>query len=95
MRIVISGIAVAFFLPVAASAQAISNDMTCEEAVAHYEEHGRIDTIDEGQVLPIDEGVPVSKRDDLPCDQGELPGPVLLKTKDKNECAVAYTCPEP
>ena len=94
MRTIISGIALAFLLPAAASAEAISNDMSCEEAVAHYEEHGRIDTIDEGQVLPIDEGVPVSKRRDLACDEDELPGPVLLKTKDKAECAVAYTCPE-
>ena len=63
--------------------------MTCEEAAAYFEEHNRIDTIDEGQVLPVDEGVPVSKRQDLACDQGELPGPVLLKTKDKDECAVS------
>jgi len=62
--------------------------------VAHYEEHGRIDTIDECQVLPIDEGVPGSKRRDLAYDEDELPSPVLLKTKDKAECAVAYTCPE-
>lgn len=94
MRTIISSIALALFLPAAASAQAISNDMTCEQAVAHYEEHGRIDTIDEGQVLPIDEGVPVSQRENLACDEGEVPGPVLLKTSDKNECAVAYTCPE-
>ena len=94
MRTIISGILFVFCLQSAASAQAISDNMTCEQAVAHYEQHNRIETIAEGQVIPIDEGVPVSKREELPCDEGELPGPVFVKTTDKRECAIAYTCPE-
>ncbi len=85
---------IALCLPAAASAQAISDDMTCEEAVAYYEKNRRIETRDEGQVLPIDGGVPVSQRNDIACDPGELPSPILLKTRDKEECAVAYSCPE-
>lgn len=92
MRMIFTGVALAFCLPVSALAQSISNDMSCEQAVSYYEEHGRIDTKAEDQVLPIEEGVPASKRDDVTCDRGGPPEAVFVKTTDKDRCAVAYTC---
>lgn len=83
---------IALCLPTAASAQ-LSNDMTCEEAVTHFEENGRIETNDNGEVLPIFGGVPVSQRNDLQCEDNAVPTPTLLKTSDSEECAVAYACP--
>lgn len=84
---------VALCIPVTASAEALSNDMTCEEAVAHYEEHGRIDTTVDGQVLPIYGGVPVSEREGMWCDEDEAPTETFVKTKDKEQCAISYSCP--
>lgn len=82
-----------FLLPVAASAQDVSNDMTCEEAKSYYAEHGMIQTRDGDQVLPIDQGVPEARRGELQCEvQGNVSLPVFVKTSDMEECAIAYAC---
>lgn len=91
---IITASIIAFCLPAPAWAQTNSTEMTCEQAVAYYERHNRIETVAEGEVIPLDEGVPVSQRNDLPCEPGSLPAPVFVPTKDKRECAVAYSCPE-
>jgi hypothetical protein len=79
--------------PASAFAQALSNDMTCAEAVAHYEKHGRIDTNLNGQILPIYGGVPVSERAGMWCDEDEAPTETFVKTRDRAQCAISYSCP--
>lgn len=83
----------ALCIPATAWAEVLSNDMTCAEAVAHYEEHGRIDTNHDGQVLPIYGGVPVSEREGMWCDEDEAPTETFVKTRDKEQCAISYSCP--
>ena len=83
---------IAFAVPATAWAEALSNDMTCDEAVAHYEEHGRIDTNVDGQVLPIYGGVPVSERAGMICDEDDAPSETFVKTKDKEQCPIAFSC---
>ncbi|MEM6462476.1 MAG: hypothetical protein AAF724_11215 [Pseudomonadota bacterium] len=83
---------IALCFPATAWAETVSNNMTCEEAVAHYERDGRIDTIAEGEVVPIFGGVPAAQREELFCDEGEPPDPTFVKTTDREECAVAYKC---
>jgi hypothetical protein len=92
MRIIFTGLTLILFSPVAVYAQAVSNDMTCDEAVKYYEEHGRIDTNVNNEVLPISDGVPVSKQEELKCEEEDVSEPVFLKSKDKAQCVVAYHC---
>ncbi|MEM9106313.1 MAG: hypothetical protein AAGC96_11720 [Pseudomonadota bacterium] len=82
----------ALCVPAAAAEDALSDDMTCEEAVAHYAEYGRINTTMDGQVLPIYGGVPVSERAGMICDEDDAPTETFVKTKDKEQCPIAFSC---
>ena len=83
----------ALCFPGTAWAEVLSNDMTCAEAVAHYEKHRRIDTNHDGQVLPIYGGVPVSERAGMWCDEDEAPTETFVKTRDREQCPISYSCP--
>jgi hypothetical protein len=71
----------------------IADNMTCAEAVAYYERNGRINKIAHGKdVIPIYNGVPVSKRNQLRCDHGYQKVGYSLKTKDNRRCTISYVC---
>lgn len=72
-------------LTVTANAAAISNNMTCAEAQAHYDRHGRIYTqTGGGDIVPI--------YGDKSCSYGEDQSPVFVRTKDTSMCKVAFRC---
>jgi len=77
------------FLSVDAHAQAIADNMTCQQAINYYERNGRISKYTNGRkVVPIYDGVPVSQRSRLRCSSaGER-----FKTTDNKRCIVAYKC---
>ena len=54
------------FVPTDAHAQAIADNMTCQQAINYYEKNGRISKYAHGKnVIPIYNGVPVSKKRQL------------------------------
>lgn len=68
-----------------ANAMAISNNMTCSEAKAYYQEHGRIYTqTGTGDIVPI--------YGDPECRMGEEKHPVFVRTQDTSMCKVAFRC---
>ena len=76
-----------------AHAQAVADNMTCAQAVSHYERNGRIYKISHGKdVIPIYNGVPVSRRNTLRCDWGYTKTGYSLKTKDNRRCTISYRC---
>ena len=79
-------------LPFAANAQALSNDMTCDEAKKYYAEHKRIQVHEGDQVLPIYGGVPEAELDQLKCEPGDEPGPIFVPAKDNRQCQIGYQC---
>jgi len=84
-------IALASFIgATAAHGQQLSEQMTCEEAIAHFAQHGSINTAVNGTVLPISQGTPIAKADLLTCRGGRFD--TMVKTKDKAECVIAAYC---
>jgi hypothetical protein len=84
----------AFLLPSAASAAGpVSQEMTCAQAVEHYEKFRQIMTINEGQELPIDQGTPIRQAETLNCtsDQ-ENRFETMVPTKDNPQCVIAAYC---
>jgi hypothetical protein len=77
----------------AALAQQVADQMTCSEAVAHYERFRQIDTIVNGEVLPIDQGTPIRQAENLNCnaDQGSR-FETMVKTTDDPQCVIAAYC---
>ena len=77
----------------AASAQAVADNMTCAQAVSHYERNGRIYKIAHGKdVIPIYNGVPVSQQNRLFCEWGYRKTPYSTKTTDNKRCVISYRC---
>jgi hypothetical protein len=93
MRTAVAGMILLLGLCANAGAQAIADNMTCAQAVSHYERNGRIYKIAHGKdVIPIYLGVPVSRRNALYCDYGQIKAPYSLKTTDNRRCVIAYQC---
>jgi hypothetical protein len=93
MRIIAAGMIVLLGLCTNADSQAIADNMTCAQAVSHYERNGRIYKIAHGKdVIPIYLGVPVSRRNALRCDYGQIIAPYSLRTTDNRRCVIAYQC---
>jgi len=93
VRTVVAGMILLFGFSTNAGAQAIADNMTCAQAVSHYERNGRIYKIAHGKdVIPIYLGVPVSRRSALRCDYGQIAAPYSLKTTDNRRCVIAYQC---
>jgi hypothetical protein len=88
-------LALAALLPLSPAALAgqVSDDMTCSEAIAHYERYRQIDTIANGTVLPIDQGTPIRQAGMLNCDadQGSR-FETMVKTRDDPQCVIAAYC---
>ena len=75
--------------PTDAQAQAIADNMSCQQAVNYYERNGRISKVAHGRtVVPIYDGVAVSKRRQLKCSSIGI----KFKTTDNARCVVAYKC---
>ncbi len=84
-------------LPIAtapAAAQALADQMTCDQAVAYYEKHGVIYVLANGKfAVPLRVGVPVSQAKTLQCqDRGTTPRPYTVATKDAWRCTIAVSC---
>ena len=77
------------FVSTDANAQAVADNMTCQQAINYYEKNGRISKYAHGKnVIPIYNGVPVSKRRQLKCSSTSI----KFKTTDNARCTVAYKC---
>ncbi len=77
------------FISTDANAQAIADNMTCQQAINYYERNGRISKYAHGKnVIPIYNGVPVSRRRQLKCSSTGI----RFKTTDNTRCTVAYKC---
>lgn len=79
-------------IPFPSLAASISNDMTCEQAIAYYEEHESIDAEQDGSVMQIRQGTPIRKATLLQCDEGDSRFDTMVKTKDKEQCTIAAYC---
>lgn len=76
-----------------AGAQAVANNMTCAQAVSYYERNGRINVIANGRdVIPIYNGVPVTRESALRCEWGYMKAPYRVKTTDNRRCVISYRC---
>jgi hypothetical protein len=86
-------LAAAMLLPSSALADQVSQDMTCAEAVAHYEKNRRIMTINEGQEIPIYQGTPIRQAETLNC-SGDQDSrfDTMVPTKDNPQCVIAAYC---
>jgi hypothetical protein len=83
----------AMLLPSSALAEEVSQDMTCAQAVEHYEKNRRIMTINEGQELPIYQGTPIRQAESLNCTgDGDNRFETMVPTKDNPECVIAAYC---
>ena len=81
------------FLAYQASAQSVTNDMTCQQAISTYERNGRVYVRQRsGAVLPIYVGVPLSQRNRLLCEFDQYIIAYSVPTKDKRRCAISYKC---
>ena len=77
------------FVATDARAQAIADNMSCQQAVNYYERNGRISKVAHGRtVVPRYDGVAVSKRRQLKCSSIGI----KFKTTDNARCVVAYKC---
>ncbi|MCG6856985.1 MAG: hypothetical protein LJE67_02855 [Salaquimonas sp.] len=74
------------------SAQELSDNMTCDEAIRYYAEHRVINTTENGTVLPITQGTPIQQAGLLGCGADENRFDTMVKTKDKEECVIAAYC---
>ncbi len=76
-----------------ASAQQLSNSMTCKQAQNLYSKQKRINTrTRSGSVVPIYGGIPVDTGKQLFCGREATQGAVNVITKDKRSCPIAYKC---
>jgi hypothetical protein len=88
MRKTLTAFFLLLLLATGARAQAVANSMTCQQAVAYYEAHGRISVQTGGTVVPIYNGIPVSKRSQLGCPTTG----VSVRTTDSRRCTIGYIC---
>lgn len=72
-----------------AGAQAVADNMTCQQAIRYYEQNGRISKMAGRSTIPVYQGVSASRRNELRCS----PVGVFFKTTDNPRCPVAYKCP--
>jgi hypothetical protein len=90
MRLHVAALLIVSCLPAEALAQAVSDNMTCGQAIASYESNGRIYTYANGRTaVPIYRGVPASQRHALRCASKRG---VMVTTSDNNRCVVGYYC---
>jgi hypothetical protein len=76
-----------------ATAQSVTNDMTCQQAIAEYERNGRVYVRQRsGSVLPIYVGVPLSQKNRLLCDFDQFKMYYTVPTKDKRRCGISWRC---
>lgn len=77
-----------------ASAFELTQDLTCDQAIAYYEKNHVIYVLTHDVIaLPIRVGVPVKDAEKLQCpDQGQVPHGYSVKTKDRWRCIIAVTC---
>lgn len=86
-----------FFLaiaqPIAAGAQQLAEQMTCEQAVGYFEKNGVIyKTANGNNVLPIRQGTPIRKAGGLRCGHDRSEFRYSLKTRDNPRCVISAYC---
>ena len=84
-------LSVLLMLPVNAFAQT-SDEMTCSEAIAHYERSREINVKQDGQVLPITQGTPIKQADMLNCSGNGSRFETMVPTRDDPQCVIAAYC---
>ena len=75
-------------------AQAFAHDMTCAQAIEHYETTGIIFVMANDRfAVPIRNGIPINQAATLHCpDQGQSPRPQTVSTRDVSRCVIAVYC---
>jgi hypothetical protein len=93
-RMLLSGVAALVVLSAPASAFELAQDLTCDQAIAHYEKNHLIYVLTHNVIaVPIRVGVPVKDAGKLQCpDQGQRPHAYAVETKDRWRCIIAMTC---
>lgn len=82
-----------FLLPNIATAQELTQQMTCEQAVAEFEKNGVVYEERSGQALPIRKGTPIQQANLLKCETtGNEVLETMVVTKDNPQCAIARYC---
>jgi hypothetical protein len=76
----------------AAQAQVVSQNMSCGQAVAQFQNSGMVYKSVHGQALPIRVGVPVAYRHSLRCEIDERATPYWVPTTDTRRCVISYHC---
>ncbi|HSO48113.1 MAG TPA: hypothetical protein VLQ68_09310 [Rhizobiaceae bacterium] len=69
-----------------------SDEMTCSEAIAHYERSREINVKQDGQVLPINQGTPIRQADMLNCAGNGSRFDTMVPTRDDPQCVIAAYC---
>ena len=94
VRFAIAALFVVLLLPSQAAAQALADQMTCEQAINYYEKNGVIYVIANGRfAVPLRPGTPIRQAATLQCaDQGRSPRAYTISTRDTWRCAIAVTC---
>ncbi len=79
-------------LPSNAFTQQTSDEMTCSEAISHFERSREINVKQDGQVLPITQGTPIKQADMLNCAGNGSRFETMVKTRDNPQCVIAAYC---
>jgi hypothetical protein len=77
-----------------AHAQQLAEEMSCAQAVVHYEQNGSIYVMTKRKfAVPVTVGTPIGQADTVYCTgSGAQPRPQTVRTRDKRRCAIAVRC---
>ena len=76
-----------------AEAQTTTDQMTCNQVIASYEQYGRVYVRQRsGKVLPVYNGVPRSHKGRLNCERSRFVTGYGVKSSDKKRCVAMYLC---
>ncbi len=88
-----TALTMATFIPTTASAQAISNNLSCTQAKKNYERNGQISMRSRsGRIVRIYGGFPARYNNRAICRGDTIQVPRFVIAADSRNCAVAYQC---
>ena len=77
----------------AQAAETISHQMTCDQAVSHYESASRINVqVNKKDIVPVYLGKPMSRSASVYCSPKSSRGTYTVKTSDSKHCAISVYC---
>lgn len=77
-----------------AAAQAFANEMTCSEAIAHFERTGTIFVMANDRfAVPLRGATPANQVAQMQCPgRGQQPRPERVATRDDARCVIGFRC---